>query len=204
MDGLAVAANHFNEDENRTKVYKEKRVIVLTDFGCRTDNDEDLEKLCKRLVRQEIRVDVVSAELGDLGGEDSEGRDEGKARGSGEAGSEERRQAKMLTPEQRRVQEVLNGVCTASEGALYSFEEALTLLSRYQAKAVKSSGTKYMLRLGETFRMPIVSVIKCKESKPDLFKFKKVFNWIVCAIVISFYLTSVFVFLKTKDLNNLE
>ena len=174
MDGLAVAVNHFKEDENQTKVYKEKRIIVLTDFGCRTDNDSDLEKLCKRLARHEIRVDVISPEFSDLhdatGNEEgASGRDEGEARGSGEPG-----QLKALTLEQQRVQEVLRGVCTASEGALYLFEEVLTLLSSYQAKSVKSSGTKYMLRLGETFKMPIVSVIKCKESKPDLFKFKKV------------------------------
>jgi hypothetical protein len=58
---------------------------------------------------------------------------------------------------------------------MYSFDEALTLLSHYQAKAVKSSGTKYTLTIGSKFRMPIVSMIKCKENKPEVFRFKRVY-----------------------------
>jgi len=176
LDGLSVAAYHFEEGENQSKVFKEKRIIVLTDFGCKTANDSDIKKICKNLVQNEIRVDVISPEFSetrdDIESEKGAGDgNESEARGSG---SEQPGQPKTLTLEQKRVQNVLRSVCEATEGALYSSQEALTLLSNYQAKAVRSSGTKYMLRLGQTFKMPIVSVINCKESKPDLFKFKKV------------------------------
>lgn len=82
---------------------------------------------------------------------------------------------KTLTRQQLATQKVLQQICDQTEGAMYSFDEALTLLSHYQAKAIKSVGTKYMLTIGSKLRMPIVSIIKCKESKPELFRFKKVY-----------------------------
>ena len=45
----------------------------------------------------------------------------------------------------------------------------------YQAKAIKSTGTKYTMTIGDSFSLPIVSLIKCKENKPELFRFKKVY-----------------------------
>ena len=80
-----------------------------------------------------------------------------------------------MTNEQKRVQKALRDICEKTEGAMYSFGEVLTLLSCYQAKSIKSSGTKYLMKIGENFKMPIVSMIRCKENKPDLFKFKKVY-----------------------------
>lgn len=80
-----------------------------------------------------------------------------------------------MTTEQRRIQKALRQICEKTEGAMYSFSEVLTLLSCHQAKSIKSSGTKYLMKIGNTFKMPIVSMIRCKENKPDLFKFKKVY-----------------------------
>ena len=80
-----------------------------------------------------------------------------------------------MTNDQRRTREILRQICETTEGAMYSFEEVLGLLSTYQAKHVKSSGTKYLMKIGDNFKLPVVSMIKCKENKPDLFKFKKVY-----------------------------
>lgn len=79
-----------------------------------------------------------------------------------------------MTKEQRKTREILEQVCESSEGAMYSFDEVLTSLSTYQAREVKSAGTKYQMRIGTNFVMPVVSVIMVKESKPDLFKLKRV------------------------------
>ena len=60
IDGLFVASNHFHEDEHKSTNFKEKRIIILTDFSSRIKDDGDLSKLCKGLVRHEIRVDCIS------------------------------------------------------------------------------------------------------------------------------------------------
>ena len=65
-------------------------------------------------------------------------------------------------------------MCESTEGAMYSFDEVLGLLSTYEAKSVRSVGTKYQMKIGDIFTMPIVMVIMVKQNKPDLFKFKRV------------------------------
>ena len=89
-------------------------------------------------------------------------------------GNASREVVKSMTADQRSTQQALKKVCDAKEGGMHSFDEVLTLLSCYMAKEVKSSGTKFTMKIGENFKLPVVSVIRCKESKPDLFKFKKV------------------------------
>jgi hypothetical protein len=82
---------------------------------------------------------------------------------------------KTMTKSQQLVHSLLKQICEQTNGAMFSFDEALTLLSTYQAKAIRSAGTKYTMTIGETFKLPIVVMIKTKEYKPDLFKFKKVY-----------------------------
>lgn len=95
-----------------------------------------------------------------------------RARSSRDANNEE---SKTLTRQQLGTLKLLKKICNHTDGAMYSFDEALTLLSQYQSKAIRSAGTKYTLTIGTKLRLPIVSMIKCKESKPDIFKFKKVY-----------------------------
>jgi ATP-dependent DNA helicase 2 subunit 2 len=40
---------------------------------------------------------------------------------------------------------------------------------------VKSSGTKYQWTIGDSFSLPIVSLINTKENKPDIFRQKKLY-----------------------------
>lgn len=200
LDGILVASNHFHEDSNKSKVFKDKRIIILSDFSSSTEDDGDLSKLCKGLAKHGIRVDTISP-FSDSDDSDTPrtSRDANDSDNQGMASNgpskctflgrflssfhlfmikflliDENHEQKTMTPEQRRVQQILQQVSDSTEGAMYSFDEVLTLLSSYQSKSVKSSGTKYMMRIGDSLRMPIVSVIKCKENKPDLFKFKKV------------------------------
>jgi hypothetical protein len=79
-----------------------------------------------------------------------------------------------MTTAQKKVQSLLAQVCDRTNGALFSLNEALTLLSMYQSKSVKSMGTKFTLTIGDSLKLPVVSLIKCKENKPELFRFKKV------------------------------
>lgn len=177
IDGVVVASNHFHEEANQYKVFKEKRIIILTDYSSGAEDDGDLPKLCKGFSKHGIRVDVVSPFSDNPGndGNDSIPRTSRDSDSEGTASNLDTHQQKPMTDAQRRVQEILSEICESSGGAMYSFNEVLTLLSCYQAKMVKSSGTKYLMKIGETFKMPIVSMIKVKENKPDLFKFKKVY-----------------------------
>jgi ATP-dependent DNA helicase 2 subunit 2 len=178
LDGLVIASNHYQEDLNRTKAFKSKRIILFTDFSSGTSSDDDeIKSICSGLAKHSIRVDIISP----FSDEDIErsqnpgnrGNDVGgdRARSSRDAGADE---TKTMTREQMKTQALLQQICEKTEGAMFSFDEALTLLSHYQSKAIKSMGTKFVLTIGENFKMPIVSMIKCKENKPDLFKFKKV------------------------------
>jgi hypothetical protein len=79
-----------------------------------------------------------------------------------------------MTKAQKQVHNLLSEVCDKTNGALFSLNEALTLLSMYQSKSVKSMGTKFTMTIGDSLKLPVVSLIRCKENKPELFRFKKV------------------------------
>lgn len=173
LDGLVVASNHFHEDLNKKKSFKEKRIIILTDFTSNCDDDDKLKDICAGLSKHNIRVDIISP----FSDEDIHRSEKGDAsngdtpRGSNQDPNEDR---KLMTRQQLEAYKMLQQICENTEGAAYSFDEALGLLSSYQSKATKSAGTKYVMTIGENFKMPIVSLIKCKENKPEMFRFKKV------------------------------
>ena len=60
LDGLVVASDHFHEDVNKKKSYKEKRIILLTDFSCQTEEDDKLDVIIKGLRKSQIRVDLIN------------------------------------------------------------------------------------------------------------------------------------------------
>jgi ATP-dependent DNA helicase 2 subunit 2 len=45
LDGLVVASNHFHEDANRLKFFKDKRIIIFTDFSSNVGNDDELKSI---------------------------------------------------------------------------------------------------------------------------------------------------------------
>ncbi|RNA39402.1 X-ray repair cross-complementing 5-like [Brachionus plicatilis] len=170
LDGILVALNHFVEDRNKKKVFKEKRVIVLTDFSSCSNDDSKLQQIGKTLAKQAVRLDVISP----FSEEDTK-REEKPNGAEGSSADANEFNAKQMTIGQIETLNLLNNLCDQAGGCLFSFNETLSLLSTYQARTIKSSGTKYQMTIGEKFSLPIVSMIKCKENKPEIFRFKKVF-----------------------------
>ena len=64
IDALVVASNHFNEINNKNKIFKDKRIIIFTDFSSNSEeNDEEnssIESILRNLKKNEIRIDVIS------------------------------------------------------------------------------------------------------------------------------------------------
>lgn len=149
FEALTVATDHLYE-ESKYKKYSDKRIIMLTDFSARSSLDH-ISEIKDGLSGNEIRFDVISPF--------SDNDDEHKE----------------LTDVQKSNQKALEKIVLGTDGAVYTYEEVLSILSTYEAKSVKSAGTKYEFKIGDSFTIPIISLIKVKESKPDLFKFKKVY-----------------------------
>jgi ATP-dependent DNA helicase 2 subunit 2 len=59
LDGLIVATDHFHVDENKRKPYKDKRIIILTDFSSTASDDDKLSDLIGALTKHGVRVDVI-------------------------------------------------------------------------------------------------------------------------------------------------
>ena len=172
LDGLVIASNHFHEDTNRGKVYKEKRIIILTDFSSNAEDDEKLVDLIAGLSKYSIRVDVIHP----FDEEENDPKNFKSSTSNGHATNDESGgHRKEMSKAQKQVCKLLQQISDQTDGALFSLSEALTVLSMYQSKSVRSTGTKFTLTLGDSFKLPVVSIIQCKESKPDLFKFKKVY-----------------------------
>ena len=122
LDGLLVASDHFHEDTNKCKAFKEKRIFILTDFGSGTEEDDKLDVICKGLFKHNIRVDVISPFSEFLVDE----RDQSNSHPPGSSNDDANKAAnnfvKQMTPEQRETQLLLRKICEATEGALYSFD----------------------------------------------------------------------------------
>jgi ATP-dependent DNA helicase 2 subunit 2 len=60
LDGLIVATDHFHVDANKRKPFKDKRIIVLTDFSSTASAADDrLEDLIDGLSKQGVRIDLI-------------------------------------------------------------------------------------------------------------------------------------------------
>jgi ATP-dependent DNA helicase 2 subunit 2 len=177
IDGLLVATNHFRESSNKFKLFEKKRVLILTDFSSASNfyENSDLISIRQGLEKSKIIVDIITPfddKDEDDGGKNNDANDSANNRPQNNS-------KKPMTAQQRSNREtlckILNTEGEDSLNSIYSFEEALSCVSMYQAKATRSTGTKFQLSIGENFRLPVVSMIKCTENKPILFKFKKVY-----------------------------
>ena len=155
LEGLIVAANHFVEENNKQKNFAEKRIIVFTDFSCVADDESQLDLILKNLRREEIRIDVISpfSEIEDETDQtNGHGGNRDHQNGDNDAttpkqnrhnnGTASNTHQKEMSLQQRETQRLLFRTCTRTDGSMYSFNEALKVLSVYQAKAVRSAGTK--------------------------------------------------------------
>jgi ATP-dependent DNA helicase 2 subunit 2 len=181
-DALIVAADHLH-NASKDRKYNEKRILMLTDFSTTSSDEDIIGSISSALRKEQIQLDVISPfdELDD----DEDKNDDGEKHREDRAYNDEyndndkksknKLQKKLMTEEQIKNQQILTTIASESNGSLRSFDEVLTFLSLYQSKSIKSTGTKYTLEIGNNFKLPIVSMIKVKESKPDLFRFKKVY-----------------------------
>lgn len=170
LDGILVAINHFSEELNKKKTFIEKRIIVLTDFSSSSNDDLKLTEIKQNLTKKSIRLDFISPFNEGDANRDEKQNDQPKS-----SSNNNENEKKQMSIAQIETLELLNNLCEIAEGCLFSFDETLSLLSTYQARTIKSTGTKYQMTIGEKFSLPIVSMIKCKENKPEIFRFKKVF-----------------------------
>lgn len=46
LDGLVVASNHFHEDANRLKAFRDKRIIIFTDFSSNIADEDEFDSIC--------------------------------------------------------------------------------------------------------------------------------------------------------------
>lgn len=183
FDALTVAADHLHSQAEKRK-YTEKRIIIFSDYSTLSE-DQNVDEITDALKNDSIRLDIVSPfdELNDNDDEDEISNKKHNNRAYNDEhetkqnGSSDNRhmQKKLMTREQIKNQSLLKKIVSETDGAMYSFSEVLTLLSLYQAKSVKSAGTKYILDIGEDLKIPVVSMIKVKENKPEMFRFKKVY-----------------------------
>ena len=176
FDALIVAADQLHKVSQNSK-YTEKRILMFTDFSTLSE-DQSIDDICNSLKNNGIQLDVVSP-FDDLG-EDDEDEDNFKRHHAYNDENDDNKtqnklQKKLMTEEQIKNQKLLKKISIETNGSLHSFNEVLSFLSLYQAKSVKSTGTKYTLDIGENFKLPIVSMIKVKENKPEMFRFKKVY-----------------------------
>ncbi len=60
LDALVVSSDHFHQEINIDKEFKDKRIIIMTDFSNSTDADGNIDKIARSLSKHSIRVDVIS------------------------------------------------------------------------------------------------------------------------------------------------
>ena len=180
-DALVVAADHLH-NASKDRKYNEKRILMLTDFSTSSNDEDIIGNISSALRKEQIQLDVISPfdELDDDNEGDKDSNEEEKHKDCAYNDEHDKKsrhalQKKLMTEEQIKNQQILSTIASESNGSLRSFDEVLTFLSLYQSKSIKSTGTKYSLEIGKNFKFPIVSMIKVKESKPDLFRFKKVY-----------------------------
>lgn len=138
IDALIVSSNHFHEDLNKKKVFKDKRIMILTDFSCSTEDDEKLETIIAGLSKNGIRVDVITP-FSDQDIEESK-KDKSKMNGTNGTASNSSMhedERKTLTKEQQNVCEFLKQVCEQTDGAMYSFEEGKENLYYFKINFIK-------------------------------------------------------------------
>jgi hypothetical protein len=148
LDGLLVASHHFQEDINDTKYFKDKRIMILTDFSSSADDDDKLVKLKKGLSKNSIRLDVISPfreeEEEEVEEEDKKKKKDnsskdkktsnGTASNDVNGNNDEDSDVKTMTKQQKANCHLLRQLCEETDGAMYSFDEGNSFLFHYKFK----------------------------------------------------------------------
>jgi len=143
LDGLLVASHHFQEDQNDTKYFKDKRIMILTDFSSSADDDDKLAQLQKCLSKHSIRLDVISPfreeedEEEDKKKADNSSKDKKTSNGTASndvnGHNDDDSDVKTMTKQQKANCHILRQLCEETEGAMYSFDEGNSFVSDFLA-----------------------------------------------------------------------
>ncbi|CAF0722876.1 unnamed protein product [Adineta ricciae] len=194
VDAVVVAADHLRRETEGKRGYAAKRILLFTNAAT-PFSDSNLQIIVDSLRRQDIIVDAIGPTWGqqDQGNEDATDDDDGhqnnqpgspmQTNGHDQEESASARPTtnnhhqspkKPLTPQQKTGIRVISDIVNTTEGSLFTFREALGILSVHQSKSVKPTATKYVMQLAD-LKLHICTYIQVKDNKPGIFRLKKVY-----------------------------
>ncbi|UJR27942.1 hypothetical protein I4U23_009202 [Adineta vaga] len=190
VDAVVVAADHLRRETEGKHGFAAKRVMLFTNAAT-TFSDHSLKTILDSLRRQDIIVDAIGPTWGqadeddnqennysdspiELNGHDNDEEQSDAARPTTNGHQNHQTQKKPLTQQQQTGIRVIGEIVNNTEGTLFTFREALTILSVHQSKIVKPTATKYIMQLAD-LKLHICTYIQVKDNKPGIFRFKKVY-----------------------------
>ncbi|CAF0919684.1 unnamed protein product [Adineta steineri] len=187
IDAIVVAADHLRRETEGKRGHAAKRVLLFTNAAT-PFNDHSLKVILDSLRLQDITVDAIGPSWGQEEEEDGDendrsdsptqtnghNEDSASARPTTNGHHHNRNQKKPLTPQQKTGIRIINDIINTTEGSLFTFREALGMLSIHQSKTVKPTATKYIMQLAD-IKLHICTYIQVKDNKPGIFRLKKVY-----------------------------
>ncbi|CAF1177015.1 unnamed protein product [Rotaria sordida] len=161
VDAIVVAADHLRRETEGKHGFAAKRVMLFTNAAT-TFSDHSLKTILDSLRRQDIIVDAIGPTWGQQDEEDDNEENHhpnSPMETNGQENGDENSDANRPT---------------TNEGTLFTFREALTILSVHQSKIVKPTATKYIMQLAD-LKLHICTYIQVKDNKPAIFRLKKVY-----------------------------
>ncbi|CAF3652063.1 unnamed protein product [Rotaria sordida] len=191
VDAIVVAADHLRRETEGKRGFVAKRILLFTNAAT-PFNDHSLKIILDSLRLQDIIVDAIGPSWGQ---QDEEDQNEENNRSDSPMQTNEhddnnensasndpttnghhryRSPKKPLTQQQQTGIRIINHIVNTTEGTLFTFREALTILSVHQSKVVKPTATKYIMQLAD-LKLHICTYIQIKDNKPGIFRLKKVY-----------------------------
>ncbi|CAF2833569.1 unnamed protein product [Rotaria sp. Silwood2] len=190
VDAIVVAADHLRRETDGKHGFVAKRILLFTNAAT-PFNDHSLQIILESLRCQDIIVDAIGPTWGQQDEEDeneennrshsptdtNEHDDNNENSASNRPttnGHHHKSPKKPLTQQQQTGVRIINQIVNTTEGTLFTFREALTILSVHQSKNVKPTATKYIMQLAD-LKLHICTYIQVKDNKPGIFRLKKVY-----------------------------
>ncbi|CAF0990776.1 unnamed protein product [Didymodactylos carnosus] len=201
VDAIVVAADHIKSQTDGKKGFQAKRVLLFTNAST-PFSDNNLAVITQQMKNFDITLDAIGPtwdeedrstspepdgevptdamdldrpQQSNTTNEASASATAPTTNGHGtESKQKFRSPKKPLTPQQKTGIRVITNIANETDGSMYTFREALMILSTHQSKTVKPTATKYILEFLD-IKIPICTYIQVKDNKPQIFRLKKVF-----------------------------
>lgn len=154
IDALIVAMDHLQTTLQYKKGFKNKQVILLSNFDNPFEDDQ-LNDIIAGMKTQGIELNVIGPDLDYEISED----------GSGDQCTMTNGIKKEKTKQQRAGEAVVKKMLKETNGNSYSFGEALSMLSHFTSRQTNPSAWKCKLEIGDLIAIPIHGYIKVKAHK---------------------------------------